>query len=133
MGAPGIGWCVPRPARRPRPSTDRPLDYWSPSAAVAILPTRSGSAIASISTILPSTTAKPITLTGRPSILTITLAAPFTRAGYRRVDGRPSKERRPHACLAGDRGGPVDHHGGRAAHETRVDAQDDIRIEHGHE
>jgi hypothetical protein len=27
----------------------------------------------------------------------------------------------------------VDHHGGRAAHETRVDAQDDIRIEHGHE
>jgi hypothetical protein len=30
-------------------------------------------------------------------------------------------------------GGPVDHHGGCAARETRVDAQDDIRIEHGHE
>ena len=51
------------------------------TTAVAILRTRSGSAIASISTILPSTTVKPITANGRPASVTTTPAAPFTSAG----------------------------------------------------
>jgi len=39
---------------------------------------RSGSAIASISTILPSLTVKPMTENGRPARVTITPAPPLT-------------------------------------------------------
>jgi hypothetical protein len=49
--------------------------------AAAIRRTRSGSAIASISTILPAATVKPTTATGRPRMLMTTPAAPFTIAG----------------------------------------------------
>jgi CorA-like Mg2+ transporter protein len=70
--------------------------YPSPRTAAAILRTRSGSAIASISTILPSVTVKPRTAKGRPSTVTTTPAAPFTSAGCRWAVGSAPMS----ACLA---------------------------------
>src|SRR5262245_26659003 len=58
------------------------------STDAAILRTRSGSAMASISTILPPETTKPITTKGRPRTVTTTPADPFTSAGCRRAVGR---------------------------------------------
>ena len=57
--------------------------YSPAKTTAAILRTRSGSAIASISTILPPATVKPITVMGRSPNVTTTPAAPFTRAGRR--------------------------------------------------
>lgn len=56
-------------------------DYSSGRIALAILRTRSMSAIASISTILPLATVNPITAVGRPPTMTTTPAAPFTSVG----------------------------------------------------
>src|SRR2546430_16906937 len=62
----------------------------------AILRTRLGSAIASISTILPPATVKPITAKGRPATVTTTPAAPFTSAGRSCAVGLENMS----ACLA---------------------------------
>ena len=50
-------------------------DQTSKDKAAVICCTRSGSAIASISTIFPLAMVKPIMLTGEPSIVTITSVA----------------------------------------------------------
>src|SRR6266498_4395194 len=71
-----------------------PFIYSSLRTAAASLPTRSGSAIASISTILPSATVKPITAKGRPPTVTTTPAAPFISAGRNSAAGMAR------ACLA---------------------------------
>ena len=60
---------------------ERAMDYRTRVIEAVILRTRSGSAIESISAILPSTTVKPITVMGCPRRVTITPAAPFTSAG----------------------------------------------------
>ena len=68
------------------------------STAVAIRRTRSGSVMASISTILPPLTVNPVTAKGRPLTVTTTPGAPVDqgRSQLRGGHGRP-------AGLAGDR------------------------------
>lgn len=53
-----------------------------------IVRSRSGSAIASISTILPLTMEKPMTVSGRPSMVRSIPAAPFTKVRRRCAAGR---------------------------------------------
>ncbi len=86
-----------------RPSRDAGLahDGVSASTAAAILRTRSGSLIESISTILPAAMVKPITVTGSPARVMTTPAAPFTTAWCSCVAGRARTERIPaRVCLA---------------------------------
>jgi drug/metabolite transporter (DMT)-like permease len=57
--------------------------------SAAMTPTRSGSPIASISTIRPARTVKAITASGRPLTVTTTPAAPLTTAGCSTEPGTP--------------------------------------------
>src|ERR1700710_2956295 len=74
--------------------------------AAAIIGTRCGSEMASISTILPPAIVNPITVMGCPSAVTTTPAA-----------------------LAGDRFGPADQHRCRGKARAGVDAQHDLGME----
>jgi len=101
--------------------------YSSVRTAAAILRTRSGSAIASISTILPSETVNPITANGRPATVTTTPAAPHKCGAQLR--GRVGE----HECLAGYGICATDHRRGRGALGAPVGAQHDIGIEQRNE
>ena len=98
--------------------------YVSLRTAAAILRTRSGSAIASISTILPSVTVNPITAKGRPPTVTTTPAAPFTRAGR----SRRARERDQRACPA-TAAAPRTTTGGAGAPGAEVGSQHDVGVE----
>src|SRR6266704_6515098 len=104
-----------------------PRGYSSVSAAAVILRTLSGSAITSISAILPSATVKPITVTSRPCTVTTTPAAPFTSAGRRWAAARPGE----HECPPGYGGCAADRQGGCGALGAGVGSQHDAGIEHG--
>ena len=83
--------------------------------------------MASISTILPPRTVKPMTDVGRPLGATTTPAAPLT-------SGRPHERREvgERERLAGHGGGSPDQRRRRRA-AAAVGAQHDLGVEHGHE
>ena len=82
--------------------------------------------MASISTILPSATMKPITAIG-PS------AHGDDDTGRSVHQGAESDAERPGGPCAGDGRSPVDHHAEAARPRAEVGSQDDVRIEQGDE
>ena len=87
-----------------------------------ILRMRSGSAIASISTILPALTVKPTRANCRPPTVTTTPAEPLTSAGC--------NWERSQQCLSGNGICAADYRGGRWTRRAKIGPKHHVGVEH---